>query len=393
MHQSQETDTRFRISPHLPSNQFEALLLDLISIPSVTGNEMGVALVLEDYLKKEFPDASITRQPVASERWNLIMEKGNPQVTLTTHIDVVPGGPTASITPTSIIGRGACDAKGQVVAQLWGLQMALSHGIQGYRCAFVVGEETDAIGARALLELPTTPYLINGEPTENHFVRRSWGAFEIELSTNGTSAHSSLGTADSAIHKLVRELAIIIQNQPDDISINVGTIHGGLAPNIQAPFASCDVCARIRENSDVVRTFLDDALVETTWRAKSKPTDGLALYVPPHEQESAIEVKFASDCSVYASRYQNVMLFGPGSIKDAHTDTESISRVALREGAERIARVLFNLEECDLTYQYRAVRDGIRPVIVAFVIIFAQIWRLPPPECESYLYFFMGAIL
>lgn len=344
---NQEPEQKMALPLDPTISLFEELLLDLIRIPSETGNEQAVALALESFLRARFPDAEVTRQYVSEDRWNLIMEKGAPQVTLTTHIDVVPGGPSAQITPTAIIGRGACDAKGQVVTQLWGLSLAIAQGVQSYRCAFVVGEEVDAVGARALMELPITPYLINGEPTENHFVSRSWGAFEIELSSVGTSAHSSLGTADSAIHKLVSELSRLLANQPDGISLNIGTIRGGLASNIQAPSASCDICARIHADGSVLEAFLNQTLTESTWRAKSEPIAGVELFVPPSERHKAIEVKFASDCSVYATRYPHVMLCGPGTIRDAHTETESISREALREGAQQIARVLIGLETAE----------------------------------------------
>ena len=54
-------------------------------------------------------------------------------------------------------------------------------------------------------------------------------------------------------------------------------------------------------------------------------------------------MKFASDCSIYARKYDNVMLFGPGVIQDAHTDDESISREALREASEVISRLLLDI--------------------------------------------------
>jgi acetylornithine deacetylase len=329
----------------LSLHYWEQALLDLIAIPSVTGSEGEVAEALEKHLELRFPDARVWRQPVGEGRWNILMERGTPVLTLSSHMDVVPGGPAATWTEESIVGRGACDAKGQIVAQLWGLEMAIARGVSDYRCAFVVGEETDAIGARTLLELPPTQYILNGEPTGGCFVRHSWGSTDLEISTQGESAHSSLGTDNSAIHKLIDELQRLLANQPAGLSVNVGMIRGGLAANIQAPFASCDLCVRIRDSSELLERFLNDTLKEAAWTFKSPPTHGIDLYVPEGFRQESIEVKFASDCSLYVGNYERVMLFGPGSIQEAHTDHESLSRGELRNAAERICDVVCLFEE------------------------------------------------
>lgn len=268
------------------------------------------------------------------------MSRGEPKVTLTSHIDTVPDGPSVAVTPESIIGRGACDAKGQIVAQLWGLWQACQRGLANYRCAYVVGEEVDSVGARAFLDLPTTPYILNGEPTGNLFARRSWGVVDVELETTGRSAHSSLGAEDSAIHALVDDLSSLLRDVPDGMSLNVGTIRGGSAPNVQAAAASCQVCARVRGGIEPLRKLFKERLRRARWRLPDQATLGLELFVPESRCESALEVKFGSDCSIFAQRYERIMLFGPGSIADAHTEDERLSRTELAEAAAVLAGVL-----------------------------------------------------
>ncbi len=323
---------------------WEEVLLDLTRIPSVTGNEREVATVLESHLAKNFPDAQLTRQYISDDRWNVIMEKGNPRLTLTSHIDVVPGGPRTSYTAERLFGRGVCDAKGQIVAQLWGLHNAVEEGITDYRCAYVIGEETDAVGARAFMALPKTEYILNGEPTKNRFVSRSWGALEVEVIATGKEAHSSLGTHDSAIHKLMEDLCYLRGDLPAGIDMNVGVIRGGTASNIQAGAASSDLCIRIRGDVAPARELLGRCLRHTQWREKSPPTEGLSLYVPDFVPECDVEVRFASDCSVYAEGYDKVMLFGPGDIANAHTEGEYIERRELRSAALLIAKLVVSIE-------------------------------------------------
>lgn len=327
-----------------PLTDWEMVLMDLMSIPSSTGNERGVALALESHLKRKFPAAKVYRQAVSDNRWNVIMERGVPLLTLSTHIDTVPGGPAPSFDGENIYGRGACDAKGQIVAQLWGLHQAIQRGVENFRCAYVVGEETDSIGARALMSMTPTPYILNGEPTGNKFVRRSWGGVDIEMTARGTSAHSSLGSSDSAIHKLVDDLSALRKAVPAGIELNIGTIQGGTASNVQAGHARCDICCRVRGGVEEVEALLSSTVQFSRWRQKSPPMIGLSLYVPSQFQSETCEVRFASDCSFYTGGYENVMLFGPGTIAEAHTDNESIRRAELAQGAATISDLIQAIE-------------------------------------------------
>ena len=337
-HAREERVDRFELRP------WEEVLIDLMRTPSVTGQEREVALLLEQHLKNNFPEAQVFRQHISDGRWNVIMEQGTPRLTLTSHLDVVPGGPPAYFTEERLFGRGACDAKGQIVAQLWGLHMAVAQGVNDFRCAYVIGEETDAAGARALMALPKTEYLLNGEPTRNRFVRRSWGALEVEVHAVGTEAHSSLGTHDSAVHKLIEDLFHLRRDLPAGIDMNVGVIGGGTAPNIQAGSASCDLCVRIRGDATAARDILGQRLTRSEWREKSPPTEGLSLFVPDFAPDGDVEVRFASDCSVYADGYEKVMLFGPGDIANAHTESEHIERRELELAALLIEHLVTSVE-------------------------------------------------
>jgi acetylornithine deacetylase/succinyl-diaminopimelate desuccinylase-like protein len=102
---------------------------------------------------------------------------------------------------------------------------------------------------------------------------------------------------------------------------------------------------RIRDSSESLEKHLREALTEARWAFKSPLTCGIELYVPERFSAGAIEVKFASDCSIYVKGYEHVMLFGPGSIKDAHTDHESLSRAELRDAAGHICELVCSLQK------------------------------------------------
>lgn len=319
-------------------------LENFIRVPSTTGQEHDAALFLHSILQAHFPNAETTLIVVDGQRCNVRCLKGSPALTLTSHFDTVPGDVAVQRDDYRIVGRGACDAKGQIIAQLWGLSLAVEQGLSDYCCHFVVGEETDGIGARALLKNnPSTPYLLNGEPTGNRFVSKCWGAADLVLRATGTARHSSLGTEHSAIHALVRDLQRLIAADIPTVSINVGRINGGTAPNVQAENASAALCVRMSDDAEsaleIVRTIVRECEVVLP----AAPLVPISLFVPGREAAHAIETKFSSDCSVYADAFEKVMLFGPGDIQYAHTSYEFISVEELQAASKQIAHLLGSL--------------------------------------------------
>src|SRR5436309_9994260 len=88
----------------------------LIEIESITENEKSVALFLRDYLRGLSYDVSL--QEAAPERFNVLAFAGKPELVFATHIDTVPPYLPFHEDEEYLYGRGACDAKGIVAAQI-----------------------------------------------------------------------------------------------------------------------------------------------------------------------------------------------------------------------------------------------------------------------------------
>jgi len=89
----------------------------LIDIPSVTGDEKLVGMFLQTYL--EDLGYSVQLQEVAADRFNVVATtNAAPRVVLSTHMDTVPPFIQSSEDDENIYGRGACDAKGIIAAQI-----------------------------------------------------------------------------------------------------------------------------------------------------------------------------------------------------------------------------------------------------------------------------------
>jgi acetylornithine deacetylase len=330
---------------------WETALLEFVDIPSPTGSEQKAATFLKDLLRRLFPDGEISTYEVAPNRHNvychLPKNDGSLPIIFTSHFDTVPGNVPVTYDDDYLIGRGTCDAKGQIIAQIWSAKKIIEQGQRGIALCFVVGEETDSIGARNLItHLPKSQYLLNGEPTANRFVSKSWGVLDAIVRYDGISQHSSLGTEHSAVHKMCRELATLcsphtagLTKALEQISVNVGLIAGGLSANTTAPDATAQLSVRYAITTEECISVLKEFIKVGSFSALP-PLEPLPLYVPSTHKDRSIEVKFASDCSVFNGHIPYVMLRGPGSIVDAHTEHEKLSRKELSEAIDEVAAVV-----------------------------------------------------
>src|SRR5690349_9663338 len=219
------------------------LTRELIDIESITGNEAQVGDYLNKYLAKL--GYQTVKMPVEGARHNVYAAlNGKPDLVFSTHMDTVPPFIPSSEDAEKIYGRGSCDAKGIIAAQIAAAE-TLRHKNSRIGLLFVVGEERDSQGAKAAnLHSPGSRFLINGEPTENKIGRASKGTLRVQLTANGRMAHSAYPhLGESAIEKLVEALHRLLQMPlPDNpeigpTTLNIGLIEGGRAPNVIPDFA------------------------------------------------------------------------------------------------------------------------------------------------------------
>src|SRR3954471_15134095 len=124
-----------------------SLTRKLIDIPSVSGSEGKVGDYLFELLWKDY---EVERQLIAPERFNIIATAGEaPSVFLSTHMDTVPPYIESSEDDAYIYGRGACDAKGIIAAQIIAALRLREEGLTGIGMLFTVDEELGSLGARA----------------------------------------------------------------------------------------------------------------------------------------------------------------------------------------------------------------------------------------------------
>jgi acetylornithine deacetylase len=318
---------------------------ELINIESITWNEGAVCRYVRDYLAAE--GFEVGAQPVSGERFNVFARHGDPLVTLSTHLDTVPPFIPAREDERNIYGRGACDAKGIIAAQVFAAKQLREEGARDIGLLFVVGEEDGSDGARLANTLPNrNRFLIDGEPTESHQAVAGKGALRVTIETAGRTAHAAYPElGESAIEKLLDILNDIRRAEwPADAELgattyNIGTITGGRKANVVPDTASSELMFRTVTEPDELL-----ALVMNVVAGRGEVKRGPAL-TPIHLRTIAgfdhlptTVVRFGTDIPCLTN-WGEALLFGPGSIHDAHTAHEHIAKEELQRAVDTYARM------------------------------------------------------
>ncbi len=338
-----------------------ALTRQLVAIDSTTYHEGPAGEFLAVYLSRlgweierqavAQPDPARTPGSGTGERFNVYARwSEQPRVVLSTHMDTVPPflGP-AREDETHLYGRGVCDAKGIIAAQIAAAERLRADGI-AVGLLFVVGEERDSAGAAvANRNARGSRFLINGEPTDNRLALASKGALRVELRAGGKMAHSAYPElGESAIDKLlaalyeVQALKLPVVEGIGDSTMNVGLISGGRAPNVIADAAEAHLLVRLVGPAAPIR----EAIVKAVG-ARCEVEFSLEL---PFVQMRALPgfetmvAKFTTDIPSL-TQWGEPFLLGPGSIHTAHTPDERIAKAEILEAVELYARLVRQLSE------------------------------------------------
>ena len=278
------------------------LTRQLVDIESITGNEAAVGNYLYGELHRL--GYQIQKMPVEGERFNVYAtsaEHSNPAVVFSTHMDTVPPFIPSSEDAGRIFGRGSCDAKGIIAAQIAAAERLRQTGIH-VGLLFVAGEERDSLGAHVANEYAAkgngSHFLVNGEPTENRLALASKGTLRVEVTATGRMAHSAYPElGESAIDNLLYRLV----GPSDDLRRQILATAGDA---VQVTFP-------------LELPFL-----------RLRTVDGLPTMI----------AAFTTDIPKLTN-WGEALLIGPGSIHVAHTDGEYIEKQQLAEAIDMYCKI------------------------------------------------------
>lgn len=293
----------------------------------------------------------VQRQEVAPDRFNVIATtNAPPRIVFSTHMDTVPPFIESSEDEEFIYGRGSCDAKGIVAAQIFAAQRLRDQGVNDVGLLFTVDEELGSLGAQAANKHPLARecrFLINGEPTNSRLATGTKGSVRVVITTEGRAAHSAYPEAgESAIDKLLDILHDIRESEwPEDsffgtTTCNIGVLNGGTRPNVIADKARAELQIRLGIDIEHVKRVLEDTVTTRGRLEYSSAHNPVRLFSVPGFDECV--VRFTTDVP-YLSQWGKPLLLGPGSILDAHTDHERISKRELEHAIELYLKLINQL--------------------------------------------------
>jgi acetylornithine deacetylase len=319
------------------------LTRQLVDIESISGSEAAVG----NYLYGELCRVGYQtrRIPVEGDRFNVYAvspEQSHPRIVFSTHMDTVPPFIPSSEDAARIYGRGSCDAKGIIAAQIAAAERLRQQQIY-VGLLFLVGEERDSLGAKVANEYISQQenrckYLVNGEPTENRVARASKGTLRVEVTASGRMAHSAYPElGESAIDKLLAGLtrlrAMPLPSDPEvgPCTLNIGLIEGGCAPNVIPDYAHADLLYRlIGSSKDLRRQILETAGDQVRVEF---PLEIPFLRLRTVEDLPTMIAAFTTDIPALTN-WGEPSLIGPGSIHVAHTEGEFIEKRQLVEAID-----------------------------------------------------------
>lgn len=380
----------------ISSDDLTSLLTELVQCPSV--NPGSVSSTEPPYGEGRLVDllaarlkptgAEITFQEVYPGRSNLLASwKGRDPsrtVILDTHADTVshlnmicdPFG--AEILGGRLYGRGSCDDKGPMAAMILAVEAALKSGTLASNVIFTAtcNEENGATGAMRIAETGIRADLcIAAEPTELRIITRHKGVLRARITLCGKACHSSSPSAGkNAIYAAAQvvtkleQMAANLTSQPPDPELGaptlaVCTIQGGTAVNVVPDKCSIEVDRRLIPSEDgasvkaALEGCIEEACTDIPW---ANPHIEWTQYYPsiatePGDpgvlaMEKAVKavtgkseiaaVPFGTNAGFYAQKGIPCVVFGPGSISDAHTNNESIDIEQAVTAAEIIYKLI-----------------------------------------------------
>ena len=300
-------------------------------------------------------------------------------ILLAPHLDTVGADGTKFIPQRKngrLYGRGACDTKGSVAAMLSALCELANDKSRPLETEIVfaglIDEEHAQAGSRALVKSRFKADLaIVGEPTKLQVVTAHKGCLWLQLETRGRAAHGAtphLGR--NAVHEMARvvcaletDYAARLRKRKHPLlgtaTVNVGTISGGVQPNIVPD------CCKITVDRRTLPGETDAGVqreIATFLRAKklfakissAKLAPALLLETNPKlplvrqfmrcvGQSKPLGVDFFCDAAVLSAGGIPSVVFGPGDIAQAHTTDEWISLAELECGKDLILKFLKSL--------------------------------------------------
>jgi acetylornithine deacetylase len=270
-------------------------------------------------------------------------------------------------------GCGACDVKGFLACLLAAAESTNAKWSNGLRIVLTADEEVGCIGSKRLIATDSLrpQRLVVGEPTSLRAARAGKGYCLAQITIHGREAHSALPAQGvsaiyaiahlvSALEELSQQLAMETHDlfEPPFTTLNVGTIEGGSAKNIipgragilvewrpvpglspdRVPAAIRTMIEHLEGRYPGLRGSLDILRQQAGFETAADST--LVRLVERVTGQPATSIAFGSEASAWSAITEEVVVFGPGDMRTAHSDRECISVAELTFAVQAVSSMM-----------------------------------------------------
>ncbi|KAI1825970.1 hypothetical protein F4861DRAFT_537563 [Xylaria intraflava] len=339
------------------SKEVVELLKTLMNIESTSEKELEIGQYLAKYIQTRGYTAERIAIAPDSTRHNVYAYLGQQRkarLLVTAHMDTVPPHIPFSIEGDVIRGRGACDDLGPMVAQIFAVEELRAEGkLKEGDISFlwVVGEEKGGPGMIAANDMGLTwDAGLFAEPTEGKVAKGHKGNVVFELVAHGKACHSGyphMGKSATvllfdAVHDL-RAVEWPVSDLLGPSTLNIGKIEGGASYNILA--AEAKALCSIRVSTDI------EGIKQTVRDVIGKHPDVDVNFVFEYAEKvlewefegfEAEPMAYGTDIPRLRGDHRKV-LYGPGSIRVAHSKDEYIRVSEIMESIEANKKLILEL--------------------------------------------------
>lgn len=335
----------------------ESLLVDLVSTPSLSGEEGACADRLTAFFETH-------GREVYLDAVGNVRAPGDDRVLLTSHIDTVPGTLPVKVEDGTLWGRGSVDATGSLAA------MAVAAVTTGASFAGVVREETDSAGAAHLIDDREAPAaVINGEPSGWDGVVLGYRGVARGTYHVTTTAGHAAGPGQNAIELALSWIDEVTDVLPTDeasvfesATVTPVSIDGGLSDDGTAVEATIEVDCRLPPSLSPSEVLGEIDAVDTTgtvsWARKIPPVTMDARNPVATSLRGAIRSTGGeprllhktgtSDMNLYATAWEVPMAtYGPGDSSLDHTTEERLDLDEFSQAIEVLESATITLQTSD----------------------------------------------
>lgn len=272
-----------------------------------------------------------------------------------------------------IYGRGACDVKGFLACLLAAIEQTDANVRRGVRVMLTADEEVGCIGAKHLLAARrvNAKQVVIGEPTLLHPARAGKGYCLAEVTVFGREAHSAHPQQGSSAIYAAARLILEIERLGDELkgrrnhlfepgftTVNVGTVRGGTAKNVipgecsfllewrpipgepveAVPDRVRAICKKLQAEDPEFRYRLD--VLRTQPSFETKADAALVRRMEELTGHMSTSIPFGSEANLFSGVADEVVVFGPGDMRTAHSDRECVAIEQLEEAVRCMRSLL-----------------------------------------------------